>query len=86
MQKKLAGRTGIIVATLVIFTYFIFFGSGLPKKGSVKQLLTNSIHLGLDLKGGTHLVLQVHVAEAVAAQTDSDVARLQARPNQGRHY
>lgn len=77
MQKKLAGRTGIIVATLVIFTYFIFFGSGLPKKGSVKQLLTNSIHLGLDLKGGTHLVLQVHVAEAVAAQTDSDVARLQ---------
>jgi preprotein translocase subunit SecD len=32
--------------------------------------------LGLDLKGGTHLVLQVHVAEAINSATDRDVQRL----------
>ena len=38
--------------------------------------MQNRIHLGLDLKGGTHLVLQVHVAEAVNSTTDRDVQRL----------
>jgi preprotein translocase subunit SecD len=76
MGKNLAGRTGFIVAVLVIFIYGIFFGSGLPKLAPVKTLLTNNIHLGLDLKGGTHLVLQVHVNEAVNSTTDRDVQRL----------
>jgi preprotein translocase subunit SecD len=76
MGKNLASRTGVIVAILVIFIYGIFFGTGLPKKASLKTLLTNNIHLGLDLQGGTHLVLQVHVDEAVNAQTDRDVQRL----------
>ncbi len=38
---------------------------------------SNRISLGLDLKGGTHLVLQVMVDEAVAAETDNAVGRLQ---------
>ena len=44
---------------------------------ALKQALTDRIHLGLDLKGGTHLVLQVHVAEAVGSTTDRDVQRLE---------
>jgi preprotein translocase subunit SecD len=76
MGKNLAGRTGFIVAVLVIFIYGIFFGSNLPKIAPIKTLLTNNIHLGLDLKGGTHLVLQVHVEEAVNSTTDRDVQRL----------
>jgi len=76
MGKNLASRTGVIIAILVIFIYGIFFGTGLPRKASLKTLLTNNIHLGLDLQGGTHLVLQVHVDEAVNAQTDRDVQRL----------
>jgi preprotein translocase subunit SecD len=76
MGKNLGGKTGFIIAVLAIFIYGIFFGSGLPRKGSLKTLLTNNIHLGLDLKGGTHLVMQVHVEEAVNAATDRDVQRL----------
>jgi preprotein translocase subunit SecD len=76
MGKNLASRTGFIVAVLLIFIYGIFFGSGLPRKAPIKTLLTNNINLGLDLKGGTHLVLQVHVNEAVNSATDRDVQRL----------
>ncbi len=72
MGKNLAGKAGFIVAVLVIFIYGIF---GIPH-GGLKQSLTDRIHLGLDLKGGTHLVLQVQVAEAINAVTDTDVQRL----------
>jgi preprotein translocase subunit SecD len=72
MGKNLAGRTGFIVAVLVIFVYGIF---GIPH-GGLKQSLTDRIHLGLDLKGGTHLVLLVHVSEAINSETDRDVQRL----------
>ena len=74
MGKNLAGKTAFIVAVLVIFCYGIV---GIPH-GGLKQSLTNRIHLGLDLKGGTHLVLEVHAAEALGSTTDRDAARLQA--------
>jgi preprotein translocase subunit SecD len=72
MGKNLAGRTGFIVAVLLVFVYGIF---GIPH-GGLKQSITDRIHLGLDLKGGTHLVLLVHVAEAINSQTDRDVQLL----------
>jgi preprotein translocase subunit SecD len=72
MGNKLAGRIGFIVAVLVIFVYGIF---GIPH-GGFKQSITDRIHLGLDLQGGTRLVLQVHVAEAINSNTDRDVQRL----------
>ncbi len=74
MEKNLAGKTAFIIAILVIFVFGII---GIPH-GGLKQSITDRIHLGLDLKGGTHLVLQVHVAEAVASATDRDVARLES--------
>ncbi|MBW4038815.1 MAG: protein translocase subunit SecD [Acidobacteria bacterium] len=74
MGKNLASRTGFIVAVLVIFIYGIF---GIPH-GGLKQSLERRIALGLDLKGGTHLVLQVHVAEAINSETDRDVQSLNA--------
>ena len=55
---------------------FIFGFVGIPH-GSLKESIGRRINLGLDLKGGTHLVLQVKVAEAVSGQTDNDVARLE---------
>jgi preprotein translocase subunit SecD len=72
MGKNLAGKTAFIVGVLLIFCYGIV---GIPK-GGLKQSITNRIHLGLDLKGGTHLVLQVHVEEAVASAIDRDAVRL----------
>ena len=74
MGKRLAGRTGFIIAILVIFVYGIF---GIPH-GGWKQSITNRIHLGLDLRGGLHLVLQVHAEEAVASTTDRDVVRVKS--------
>lgn len=79
MSKNLAGKTWFIIAVLVIFVYGIF---GIPRPTGhgfgdmLKQSLLQRIHLGLDLQGGTHLVLQVHVAEAVNSQTDRDVQAL----------
>src|SRR5258708_35576266 len=73
MGKNLAGKTAFIVAVLVVFCFGIV---GIPH-GSLAQSIKDRIHLGLDLKGGTHLVLEVHVAEAVASSTDRDVARLE---------
>ena len=74
MGKNLARKTGFIIAVLVIFIYGIF---GIPH-GGLKQSLANRINLGLDLKGGTHMVLKVHTREAVNSTTDRDVASLNA--------
>src|ERR1700722_2532012 len=73
MGKNLAGKTAFIVAVLVICCFGIV---GIPH-GGLTESIKNRINLGLDLKGGTHLVLEVHVAEAVASATDRDVARLE---------
>ena len=46
---------------------------GIPKSFSregLKQAMLDRVHLGLDLKGGTHLILQVMVNDAVGAQSD----------------
>jgi preprotein translocase subunit SecD len=73
MGKNLAGKSAFIVAVLVIFCFGIV---GIPHGGLV-QSIKNHINLGLDLQGGTHLVLEVHVAEAVVSETDRDGARLE---------
>ena len=73
MQKNLLIKTGIIVAILLIFIYGML---GIPKsfgKEGLKEALLQRIHLGLDLKGGTHLILQVMVDDAVGAQSDHAV-------------
>ncbi len=75
MQRNLNGKIVAIIAILLIFLYGIF---GIPH-GSLKQTLSDRINLGLDLKGGTHLVLQVHTDEAVAANSDIDLQRVQAK-------
>jgi preprotein translocase subunit SecD len=77
MKKNLKSRLAIIVAVLLIFTYGIF---GIPSGVTGKDIaaaLTKRIHLGLDLQGGVHLILQVVVSEAVGVETDSMVSRLQ---------
>ena len=73
MGKNLAGKLALIVGVLVVFCFGIV---GIPH-GGLKQSIKNRINLGLDLKGGTHLVLEVHVAEAVGSATDRDVQRIE---------
>ena len=73
MRLNLTIRMAIIFAVLGIF---VFGSIGVPH-GDLRQSITNRIHLGLDLKGGLHLVLQVHVSEAVGSAIDRDVVRLE---------
>src|SRR5271168_4670792 len=73
MGKNLAGKLALIVGVLVVFCFGIV---GIPH-GGLKQSIKNRINLGLDLKGGTHLVLEVHVAEAIGSATDRDVRRIE---------
>jgi preprotein translocase subunit SecD len=77
MKKNLNSKIALIVAVLVIFVYGII---GIPSGVSGKALteaITKRIHLGLDLSGGAHLILQVVVAEALNNETDNTVARIQ---------
>ena len=65
MNKNLLWKLIAIVAIMLFFLFGIF---GIPKGLSGQALLaalTDHIHLGLDLKGGTHLILQVQVNDAV---------------------
>jgi preprotein translocase subunit SecD len=77
MRTNLKTKTIAILAILVVFIYGIF---GIPHGvtgTALKQSLIDRIHLGLDLKGGMHLILQVKVEEAISAETDTDVTGLQ---------
>jgi preprotein translocase subunit SecD len=77
MNKNLNKKIALIIAILVVFIYGIF---GIPSGVTGKALtdaLTKRIHLGLDLRGGAHLILQVAVTEAVSEETDDAVGRVQ---------
>jgi preprotein translocase subunit SecD len=77
MKKNLKNKVALIVAVVAIFVYGIF---GVPSGitgNALKESLTKRIHLGLDLRGGAHLILQVEVQEAVSAETDNTVGRIQ---------
>jgi preprotein translocase subunit SecD len=81
MNKTLLWKLAAIVGTLLIFLYGIF---GIPQSFSGQGLmaaLTKNIHLGLDLRGGTHLILQVQVNDAVNIDSDNAVEILKEQLN-----
>jgi preprotein translocase subunit SecD len=75
MTKNLGWKLIAIIGTLLVFLFGIF---GAPNNWSQGALaaMTNRIHLGLDLKGGTHLILQVQVDDAVRADAERAIERL----------
>jgi len=76
MNKNLLAKTILIIAVLIVFLFGIF---GIPSSFTGHGLVAamqQRIHLGLDLKGGTHLILQVQVNDAVNADTDRAIERL----------
>src|SRR5450755_1503097 len=76
MNKNLGWKLIAIVGILLVFLAGIF---GIPKDWSGKGILASigdRIHLGLDLRGGTHLILQVQVNDAVNVDSDNAIARL----------
>ena len=76
MIKNFTAKIVLIIAVLIFFLFGIF---GLPKSFTPAGLLAalqERIHLGLDLKGGTHLILQVQVNDAINADSDRAIERL----------
>ncbi len=74
MQRNLTVKTIVIVATILLCIYGII---GIPKSGAeLKSNLDRNIKLGLDLKGGSHLVLQVQVQDAMKSVADHTIESL----------
>jgi preprotein translocase subunit SecD len=75
MQKNLTTRTVIIVVTILLCVIGII---GIPtSKADLLDHMKNNIRLGLDLKGGSHLVMEVQVEDAVKADANHTLERLQ---------
>ena len=84
MNKNLTWKVVIIVAAVLIFVYGIFgvpagiSGDALANALISPSAMRHGINLGLDLKGGTHLILQVQVNDAVNFETDNAMESLKA--------
>ena len=74
MEFKIRNRV-IFIGLVVVASILGIIG--FPKNiQELKENVRSRIHLGLDLKGGTHLVLQVHVEDAVNITADQGLERL----------
>jgi preprotein translocase subunit SecD len=77
MNPNLKWKAVFIVVVILACIYGLL---GLPtfptSVADVKSNFGHQIQLGLDLQGGTHLILQVQVQEAIAQETDQTVDRL----------
>lgn len=63
MDKSLTWKIGLIIAVIALSIFLLY-----PPK--------DKINLGLDLKGGMHLVMEVVTDEALAIQTDMSATQL----------
>src|ERR1700734_261862 len=77
MNPNLKWKVIFIVLVVVGCIYGLI---GLPvfptSLAQIKDNFAHQIKLGLDLQGGTHLILQVQTQEAIAQETDQTVDRL----------
>jgi len=77
MNPNLKWKALFIVGVIVVCVYGLIGLPAFPTSwAQVRSNFGNQIKLGLDLQGGTHLVLQVQVQEAIAQETDQMVDRL----------
>jgi preprotein translocase subunit SecD len=74
MNRNVKIKAAVIAAVILVCLYGII---GIPK--SKDELVANwkkNIHLGLDLSGGTQLVMQVQLQDAFKAFADNTIERL----------
>ena len=76
-KKNLLQRTIIIVVVTVLGTYAVIGPRRKPTLkdftwSGIKSTLRDNIHLGLDLKGGSHLVMRVKTDDYLKELTTSD--------------
>jgi len=67
----------ILIAIVILLCIYGLIGIPFPTSlAQVKENVADRIKLGLDLKGGSHLVLQVQVDEAIGQRCDQAVDQL----------
>jgi preprotein translocase subunit SecD len=81
MNKNFLWKLGLILGILLVFVIGIFGKPDSFSKAGLLASMGKQIHLGLDLQGGTHLILQVKVNDAVNvdAQNAMEVLKEQMR-------
>jgi preprotein translocase subunit SecD len=88
MNPNLKWKALFIVGVILACLYGLFGLPAFPTSwAQAKENFSKQIKLGLDLQGGTHLILQVQVQEAIGQETDQTVDRLtsQLRAKNIRH-
>jgi preprotein translocase subunit SecD len=74
MNRTLKIKALVIIAVVLICIYGVI---GIPKsKAELVENWKKNIHLGLDLRGGSQLVMQVQVQDAFKAESDATVDRM----------
>ena len=80
MDKNIRNRFLLILGIILFCLIGLTWGSGLTSFPhnitELRQNMRNRIRLGLDLRGGTHLILRVNVEDAVNVTTDQTIERL----------
>ena len=81
-KKNLLTRVIIIAIVTVVGIYLVIGPRRRPQRGDftwsgIKQNLRNNIHLGLDLQGGSHLVMRVKTEEFLKRLTEESYTAAQ---------
>jgi preprotein translocase subunit SecD len=84
MRKKIRTRIIFILLVTIAGLALIFKPYTRPDNSRSswadwRENLANNVHLGLDLKGGSHLVLQVQTDDVIRKITESSAESLQSR-------
>src|SRR4051794_16064012 len=88
MGKKIRTRTLIIVLVTLAGLVMIFKPhhkltvQDFTRWSQIKQNLAENIHLGLDLKGGSHLVMQVQVDDVIRKLSERNAEAASAKLKQ----
>jgi preprotein translocase subunit SecD len=78
MNKRILRR---LLITLAVTLLCIWRVTAYPGLVPSKERLTDNVKLGLDLRGGIHMVLQVVTDDAIRAQTDQTIDSLRQELN-----
>ncbi len=77
MNPNLKWKALFILAVILICIYVVIGYPSFPTSlAGLKDNFSHQIKLGLDLQGGTHMILQVQVQEAISQETDQSVDRI----------
>lgn len=78
MNKRILQRSVIIVAVTLLCLWRVFAYPGMVPS---TERLKENVKLGLDLKGGTHLVLEVVTDDAIRGETDRSIDSMRQELN-----